>query len=57
MRQLLTTLTVTLSRAVTEAASAFELWRKQMTANKPRIRLAIFRNVEAEQLTIDYPLM
>jgi len=56
MRQLLTTLTVTLSRAVTEAASAFELWREKMTANKPRIRLAIFKNVEAEQLTIDYPL-
>jgi len=47
MRQLLTTLTVTLSRAVAEAASTFGLWRKRMNANKLRSLLASLRSVES----------
>ncbi len=55
MRQLLTTLTVTPSWAVVKPASAFGLWRKRMTANKPRSRLARFGSVEAEQFKSDLP--
>ncbi len=46
MRQLLTTLTVTPSCAVAEAASTFGLWRKRMTANKLRSLLASFESVQ-----------
>ena len=55
MRQLFTTLTVTPSRAVAVDASAFGFWRKRINTNSPRSRLANFRSVEAEPLTLDLP--